>query len=124
MGYLYLFYYRLLLIKKVRVERPPSAVSVTLFAFACSTAPGTRRPQLSTDVAFPRGARQQTRRMPLLLSIDGTDRLTDVRSLHKPCAAVLPVQRQQINELVCGTSLQSDQNLRGPRVARAAAAIE
>ena len=39
-------------------------------------APAARRPQLSIDISCPHGARQQTRRMPLLLSIDGTDRRT------------------------------------------------
>jgi len=39
-------------------------------------APAARRPQLSIDISCSHGAQQQTRRMPLLLSIDGTDRRT------------------------------------------------
>jgi len=46
----------------------------------------SRRPQLSIDMSYPQGAQQQTRRPPLLLSIDGTDRRTD-RPLHRPCCA-------------------------------------
>jgi len=34
-----------------------------------------------------RSAQQLTRRTPLQLSIDGTDRRTDARSLHRPCFA-------------------------------------
>jgi len=34
-------------------------------------------PPLSTDIACPQDAQQQTRRKPLVLSIDGTDRRTD-----------------------------------------------
>jgi len=36
-----------------------------------------QRSQLSIDISCPRGAQQQTRRPPLLLSIDGTDRCMD-----------------------------------------------
>jgi len=32
---------------------------------------------LSIDISCPHGAQQQTRRTPLLLSIDGADRRTD-----------------------------------------------
>jgi len=39
-----------------------------------------RRPKLSIDISCPHGAQQQTRRKPMLLSIDGTDRRTDRRS--------------------------------------------
>jgi len=52
-----------------------SAVTVTLLAFAAE-----RRRLLSIDMSYPQGAQQQTRRTPLLLSIDGTDRRTDGRS--------------------------------------------
>jgi len=56
-----------------------------LSAGACrryrSTA-GTRsqRPQLSIDASCQQGAQQQTRRTPLLLSIDGKDTRTDERT--------------------------------------------
>jgi len=42
-------------------------------------AAGTRRwrPKLSIDICGPQGAQQQTRRPPLLLSIDSTGRRTD-----------------------------------------------
>jgi len=46
---------------------------VTLPAFAAAE----RRRLLSVDISCPRGAQQQTRRTPLLLSIDGTDRRMD-----------------------------------------------
>jgi len=35
------------------------------------------------DFSWPRGAQQQARRTPLLLSIDGTDRQTDRRTLDR-----------------------------------------
>ena len=41
-----------------------------------------RRCLLSIDISCRWGAQQQTRRRPLLLSIDGTDRLTDARPFH------------------------------------------
>jgi len=41
------------------------------------------RPPLSTDISSPHGAQQQTRRTPLLLSNDGTDRRTDGRTLDR-----------------------------------------
>jgi len=48
--------------------------------------------QLSIDISCPQGAkRQQTRWLPLLLSIDGTyrrtDRRTDAQPLHRYCSA-------------------------------------
>jgi len=45
---------------------------MTLTAFAVQ-----RRRLLSSDISCLRGAQQQTRRTPLLLSIEGTDRRTD-----------------------------------------------
>jgi len=45
------------------------------------------RMRLSVDISCTQGAQQQTRRPPLLLSIDGTDRQTDARPLHRPCSA-------------------------------------
>jgi len=39
------------------------------------------RPPLSIDISCPQSAQQQTRRPPLLLSIDGTDRRTPDRYL-------------------------------------------
>jgi len=46
-----------------------------------------RRPPLSIDISCQKGALQQTRRPPMLLSIDGTDRQTDARPFHRPCSA-------------------------------------
>jgi len=43
-------------------------------------APAAQRPQLSIDISSPQGAQQQTRRPPLLLSIEGTERRTDGRT--------------------------------------------
>jgi len=57
-------------------ERRPSAVYVTLPAFAAELpAAGTRhqRTQLSLDIHCTQGDLQQTGGPPLLLSIDGTD---------------------------------------------------
>jgi len=45
-----------------------------------------RRRQPSIDIPRPHGDQQQTRRAPLLLSIDGTDRRTD-GPLHRPRSA-------------------------------------
>ena len=39
---------------------------------------------LSIDISCPRGAQQQTRRTQLLLSIDGTDKQTDRRTVARP----------------------------------------
>jgi len=52
-------------------------------------------PPLSTDIACPQDAQQQTRRKPLVLSIDGTDRRTDghTPSLHiDPAAHTMRVE--------------------------------
>jgi len=70
--------------KQVGVQPPPSALDVTLPAFA-----GERwRLMHRAHISCPHGAQQQTRRPPpLLLSIDGTDRRTDVRPLQGPCSA-------------------------------------
>jgi len=70
--------------KQVGVQPPPSALDVTLPAFA-----GERRRLMHrAHISCPHGAQQQTRRPPpLLLSIDGTDRQTDVRPLQGPCSA-------------------------------------
>jgi len=48
---------------------------MTLPAFAAE-----RSRLLSIDISCPRGAQQQTRRTPLLLLIDRTDRQTDGRT--------------------------------------------
>ena len=62
----------------------------------CFCCPVLRRrccpaPPLSIDISCTRGAQQQTRRTPLLRSIDGTDRQTDgrtdIRPLHRSCCA-------------------------------------
>jgi len=53
---------------------------MTLSAFAAERwqlTPAARRPQLLIDISCPQGAQHQTRRTPLLLSINGTDRGTD-----------------------------------------------
>jgi len=47
-------------------------------------APAARRPQQSIDISCPQGAHQHTVWPPLLLSIDGTDRLTDGRTDAQP----------------------------------------
>ena len=56
---------------------------------ACSWYTTLRR-QLSIDISCPQDAQQQTRRPPLLLPIDGTDRRsdrqTDARPFHRPCS--------------------------------------
>jgi len=52
-----------------------SVVNMTLPAFAAE-----RRRLLSIDISCPRGAQQQTRRTPLLLSNDGTDRRMDAET--------------------------------------------
>jgi len=75
-------------LKQVGVEPPPSALSITLPAFAAerrrtySTTPAAR-PQLSIHISRRQGAQQQTRRLPLLLSIDGTKGRTDGRTLDR-----------------------------------------
>jgi len=79
---------------QVCVELPASALNMTLAALphlllntgACSTAL-VAHPQLSINISCPQGAQQQNHRPPLLLSIDGTDRRTDARPLHKPRCA-------------------------------------
>jgi len=57
----------------------------------CCGAVAAGRPPLSIDIPCPHGAQQQTRRTPLLLSIDGTDRRTDERTdarpICRPCCA-------------------------------------
>jgi len=66
-----------------------TAVNMTLPAFAeerraaapCCGAVAAVPYALSIDISCPHGAQQQTRRTPLLLSIDGTDRRTDGRTL-------------------------------------------
>jgi len=65
-----------------------AAVNVTLSAFAAA-APLLLGGRL--DISCPLGAQQQTRRTPLLRSIDGTDNQTDkrrdTRPLHRQCYA-------------------------------------
>jgi len=79
---------------QVCVQPRPSTVNVTLAhlllsAGACSWYTTLRR-QLSIDISCPQDAQQQTRRPPLLLPIDGTDRRsdrqTDARPFHRPCS--------------------------------------
>jgi len=47
------------------------------------TVTAMRRRLLSIDISCPRDAQQQTRLRPLLLSINGTDRRTDRRTLNR-----------------------------------------
>jgi len=54
-------------LKAIFVQPRPSAVNITLPAFAAE-----RRRNLSIDIICPWGAQQQTRRTPLPIS--GTDR--------------------------------------------------
>jgi len=51
---------------------------MTLRAFAAE-----RRHPSSINISCPRGAQQQTRRRPLLLSIGGTDKRADGRTLER-----------------------------------------
>ena len=60
-----------------------AAVNVTLSAFAAA-APLLLGGRL--DISCPLGAQQQTRRTPLLRSIDGTDNQTDKRRDTRPYA--------------------------------------
>jgi len=59
--------------KQVCVEPPPSALNMTLPAFAAER----RRLHCSMAPGLAQGAQQESRLPPLLLSIDGTDRQTD-----------------------------------------------
>ena len=71
------------------------------------------RPPLSIDISCPPGAQQQTRRTPLLRSIDGIDRQThrrtDIRPLHRPCSAYYAdnVNNQQVELLVHNAGLSA-----------------
>jgi len=77
------------------VQPRSSAVNMTLPAFAGkrrAAAPlllGARRPPLSIDISCQHGAQQQTRRTPMLMSIDGrrtgrqTDGQTDGRTIDR-----------------------------------------
>jgi len=74
--------------KQVCVQPRPSAVNMTLSAFAVVLQPrtaaplllGARRPPLSINTSCLHDAQQQTRRTPLLRSNDGTERRTDGRT--------------------------------------------
>ena len=57
------------------------------------------RSERSTSAASA-GAQLQTHRPPLLLSIDGTDGLTDARSLHRPCTAYYANNVKNNNTLI------------------------
>jgi len=60
---------------------------VTLPAFTAERQRIPRRSQLAqastSDISYPQGAEQQTRRPQLLLSFGGTNRLTDKRTLGR-----------------------------------------
>ena len=73
------------LLRRFSPWRWPRYPHLMLSAAACCTT----YTQLSIDIFCSHGAQQQTRRRPLLLSIDGTDGRTDARSSHKPCSATL-----------------------------------
>jgi len=64
---------------QVCVQPATAAVNVTLPAFVAAVPLllGAWHQPLSIDIRIPLGAQQQTRRTPLLRSIDGTDRRTD-----------------------------------------------
>jgi len=65
-------------------------------------APAARRTQLSIDISRPQSTRQQTRRLPLLLSIDGTDRQTLDRYIdpaqHNMWTGWTVLKKQNISE--------------------------
>jgi len=74
---------------------------MTLSAFAAERwqlTPAARRPQLLIDISCPQGAQHQTRRTPLLLSINGTDRQRDGRTpdryIHPAVHTVGSVSKQ------------------------------
>ena len=104
---------------KVRLQPAAAAVNVTLVASAAAAQCcgvvllGARRPPLSIDISCPPGAQQQTRRTPLLRSIDGIDRQThrrtDIRPLHRPCSAYYAdnVNNQQVELLVHNAGLSA-----------------
>jgi len=73
----------------VCVDPAPSAVNVTLPAIAAE-----RRRLLH-------GAQQQTRRPPLLLSIDGTDRRTDGRTLDRYLNRAAHIARAASKMQIC-----------------------
>jgi len=82
--------------KQVCFELSPSPLNVTLSAFAAKhqrraaySMTHAARPQLSNDISCPHDAQQQTRRPPLLLSSDGTDRQTDGRTDGRPTVGTL-----------------------------------
>jgi len=74
---------------------------MTLPAFAAER----RRRQPSIDISCPQGAQQQTRRTPLLLSIDGTAGRTDGLTLDRfidPAVHNMQVQCQQVSAVAAG----------------------
>jgi len=62
------------------------------------------------DIFCPHGAQQQTRRTPLLLSIDGIDkqidRQTDGRPFHRPFSAFDAEQGQRVIEMFVSVQLR------------------
>jgi len=83
--------------QEVSVEPPLSALSMTLptFAVECERLQNGARSYLSISAADT-GAQQQTRRPPVLLSIERTDRRTDVRpTVTQTLLFILCGQRQQ-----------------------------
>ena len=67
------------LIHRLSIRRCPHS---SLSAGACSTATAAH-----PHVSWLQNVRQQTRRPPLLLSIDETDGRADAGPLHRPCSA-------------------------------------
>jgi len=57
----------------------------------CGAIAAERRRLLSINIFIPPGSQQQTRRTPLLLTVDGTggwtDGRTDTRPFRRPCSA-------------------------------------
>jgi len=74
---------------RLEVYQPrPLAVNMTLPTFAAE-----HRRLLVIDISCPRGAQQQTRRTPLLLSIDGTDGRTLDRYIDPVLRTMRTVQK-------------------------------
>ena len=71
--------------KQVRDQPPPSAINVTLLAFAAEHRSHSYRLISATDAHKAFSSSKPAGH--LLLSNDGTDRWTNARPLHRPCSA-------------------------------------
>ena len=70
----------------MKTVSPPHMVN----AANATTYKSVRICSTTIDISCPQGAQQQTRRPPLLLSIDGKDRRTDTGPLHiDPASSIL-----------------------------------